>query len=301
MRYKSPKHKLIIILFILIYLTKCSTSQTKCNSLMSNESADACDGHNDHPSDLTVCPTNSDQTRVDRDCHSCKCYSQCLSRGLVLNATKGWFGTHFSPDLTVGSSQYCLWIVTVHPVLDWLSLYWSGPRPTSPSNAAISVTIEKDMRVQCPHSNIQVFDGVPDFVASGLLSKKLGFYCGTDLTKDIELVAYSGFLTVFFERRDSSQVFNASYVRLDCESCHAFADRHCADNQCVCLDYRIGAKCQVNICPNNCSADAGQGTCDQMNGRCVCMPKFGGEDCSQFVDLSTNRLILVDFVQLRSG
>ncbi|CAG2100157.1 unnamed protein product [Medioppia subpectinata] len=286
---------IILSLFILIYSDSCLSFVRKCD----NESNDSVNGCDDSADDRTVDAIDaSDGCRggpnTSRDRH---CYAECLSRGLVLNATKGWFGTHGSQHLTAGSPHYCLWILTTHPNLDASVVYAkantrSNARQTATASPPpISLTIERDMRVECPDANIQVFDGVPEFVASGAHSKKLGFYCGTDLKQDIHLVATSGFLTVFFERHDPHQGFNASYTRLDCQFCPAFKSRECVDNQCVCADNKIGSNCDVNICPNNCSAAENQGTCDAINGRCVCMPLYGEEDCSQYMSAPTNRLI----------
>jgi len=217
---------------------------------------------------------------------------ECLARGLIVDASNGSFGSK-TGYLTSSSQLYCLWIFTAHRTLDASSLHSltrsSNSISTSSSNP-IALTIERNMRVECPDSNIQVFDGVPDFVAPGGLRKKLGYYCGSDLKDDIHLVAHSGFLTVFFERHDPTQGFNASFMRLDCpNSCSSVKNRECVNDSCICSDIYTGSDCDINACPNNCSAEKNQGTCDLMNGRCVCMPKFGGKDCSDHI--TSNRLV----------
>jgi hypothetical protein len=42
-----------------------------------------------------------------------------------------------------------------------------------------------------------------------------------------------------------------------------------------------GLKCEIAVCPSNCSESLGQGSCDKVNNQCLCKEGFGGSDCAR--------------------
>lgn len=47
----------------------------------------------------------------------------------------------------------------------------------------------------------------------------------------------------------------------------------------MCMDGLVGFDCEDVICPNNCSHDKGQGSCDKSYGRCLCGEEWAGPSC----------------------
>ncbi|PHJ16152.1 tenascin isoform x1 [Cystoisospora suis] len=70
----------------------------------------------------------------------------------------------------------------------------------------------------------------------------------------------------------------------------------CVRGECKCRAPWTGADCNVRVCPNMCSGhgthpshlklllpttDCQSGDCDQVTGRCVCHPYYGGDSCAE--------------------
>ncbi|GFW79513.1 multiple epidermal growth factor-like domains protein 8 [Trichonephila clavipes] len=185
------------------------------------------------------------------------CFEKCHPRKVIANAVEGRFG---SPALS-SESQDCLWLLTVHSVLDMQSLL--GPMQST--GAYLQITIHNDINIPCPHNHVYVYDGLPNFVASGHPNVLLGSFCGTNLSHPIVATASSGYLTIHFKRGMLPHGFNASYIRLTQHPPNIIGDcTFCYEHQ----------------CPNNCSSHLNQGFCDTEYQLCLCMKGFGGDDCS---------------------
>ncbi|XP_042899680.1 multiple epidermal growth factor-like domains protein 8 [Parasteatoda tepidariorum] len=246
---------------------KTSIGCQKCN----------CNGHGDNrfgycntTSGICFCLNNT----VGPDCSVCKegyygnpqnngkCFEECHPRKVITNAVEGRFG---SPAMS-SESEDCLWLLTVHSVLDMQSLL--GPMQST--GTYLQVKIHKDINIPCPHNHIYIYDGLPNFVASDHPNTLLGSFCGTNLSHPIVATAASGYLTIHFKRGALAHGFNASYTRLPhLPNC---CDDTNADNNCT--------TCSNQRCPNNCSNSLNQGQCIIQYGICVCNKGYAGEDCS---------------------
>lgn len=130
---------------------------------------------------------------------------------------------------------------------------------------------------------LYIYDGLPDFVSQHSRWDRqnhiVGAFCAKEASYPVTVQATSGFMTVFYEKSDPEQGFNASYEVLQCVS-NVGKNRVCINNKPVCKDRWSGVHCNVPICPSKCSEDEGKGTCDTVYGRCKCAEEFIGEDCS---------------------
>ena len=55
-----------------------------------------------------------------------------------------------------------------------------------------------------------------------------------------------------------------------------------AERQCCESNFRVETSIligDVDVCPNQCNAPAGQGACNVNTGTCKCCPGYGGVDC----------------------
>ncbi|XP_014290004.2 attractin-like protein 1 isoform X1 [Halyomorpha halys] len=104
-----------------------------------------------------------------------------------------------------------------------------------------------------------------------------------------EVVAHSGYALIHFYSDVAYNMsgFNISYRLNSCPS--RLAGRNCSgngvciDGVCTCDAMYTGEACDLLICPNNCSYSNGE--CARDQHRCLCGPKYKGEDCSQVGDL----------------
>lgn len=147
---------------------------------------------------------------------------------------------------------------------------------------------ESQINVTCYNNAIFVYNNVPEF-ATNVMKKKLSSVICRDsnFPKVIE-ESKTGQMTVYFRPSRSNEGFNAVLSVLSCQlgTCvHPFACS--SDNQCVCSPGLQGLKCEIVVCPNNCSESLNQGTCDKYNNRCNCNHGFGGDDCSRLVKTSS--------------
>ncbi|GBM96414.1 Multiple epidermal growth factor-like domains protein 8 [Araneus ventricosus] len=240
-----------------------------------------CNGHGDI--ELEICNSTTGEcfclnNTVGPNCAQCKdgyygnpekngvCFEKCHPRKVITNAVEGRFG---SPAMS-SESQDCLWLLTIHSVLDMQSLL--GPMQST--GAYLQITILNDINIPCPHNHVYVYDGLPNFVASGHPNVLLGAFCGTNLSHPIVATASSGYLTVHFKRDVMPHGFNASYIRLthhppsvETDCCGEDSEKNCS----LCIE---------SSCPNNCSSALNQGHCDNDYNACLCEKGFGGEDCS---------------------
>ncbi|XP_035218074.1 multiple epidermal growth factor-like domains protein 8, partial [Stegodyphus dumicola] len=264
------------------FCEKCSsasygdaTSPSGCQKCNCNGHGDKELGYCNSTTGLCFCLDNT----IGPKCEKCKdghygnprnggeCFEECHPRKVITNAFKGKFG---SPSFSY-PSQDCLWLLTVHSVIDMKSLL--GPMQSTGS--FLQVTIYKDINVPCPHNHIYVYDGLPNFVASGHPNILLGAYCGSNLSEPIIATASSGYLTIHFKRDKLAHGFNASYARVH-KNITSSSQELCNSTLSVSAN---GTSCISASCPNNCSS-SNQGKCVKMYGICVCTNGFGGNDCS---------------------
>lgn len=171
--------------------------------------------------------------------------------------------SHMNSSLT----RECLWII-------------NSQNARTHAIGIIQFTIHNDINVDCQKNSVYVYDGLPDFVSStkGYQSEMLGVYCSDSANYPVTVEANSGYLTVHYKQLDDNEGFNASYVVLTCNNCPG--NRECRAGSCVCRPGFVGIDCDIEICPNNCSAGVRKNVCDKEYGHCVCVPGYGGKDCS---------------------
>lgn len=145
----------------------------------------------------------------------------------------------------------------------------------------IQLTIE-EINVECGEGILYVYEGLPDFVSGRNHSNQqnhiIGAFCASQASYPVTLQA-NGLMTVFYEKSDPGQGFNASYEVLQCHD-NVGHNRICMNNKPVCNEKWRGVHCNIPVCPNKCSEAAGQGRCHTGYGRCICKPGFVGDDCS---------------------
>lgn len=70
-------------------------------------------------------------------------------------------------------------------------------------------------------------------------------------------------MTVHYKQGDPSEGFNATVAVLTCpDKCPR--NRICRQNICLCPEGTTGPDCNDLLCPNNCTADLKQGSCDKV-------------------------------------
>jgi len=274
-----------------------------------------CNGHGDP--EQNFCNPNTGQCFCIHDtegsnCEKCSkgfygdprnnehCYLECSNRALLTSIKSAHFGSKVhSPSHSSSLYFHCLWIFTIFPSLDLIhSSLHIHSNESSKVLDPIFLTIDKNINVECPNNHIEVFDGLLDYLVPSQTGKKLGSFCGKNLASDINLVATSGYLTVYFEKHHLSQGFNASFVRLECpEPCLSYQNRQCINNTCVCKNGFSSPTCTLIGCPNQCYEFKNQGVCDILNGRCQCMVGFAQPDCSHYIGPSPYRLVWTTYFE----
>ncbi|KAK7078722.1 Multiple epidermal growth factor-like domains protein 8 [Halocaridina rubra] len=220
------------------------------------------------------------------NCHKClpgfygdprnggRCFRQCSARNILSKTASGYLGAQ-TAGLEAGTT--CMWIIAPNDSLEPLSLSLSG-------TYVVQVTIE-EINVQCDKGVVYVYDGLPDFISRDAFWDRqnhlVGSFCASRSSYPVTVQAVSGLMTVFFEKSDFSEGFNASYEVLQCRG-DLGNNRACINNKPVCKDKDkwSGVNCDIPVCPNKCSEAEGRGSCSLLYGRCVCARGFVGEDCS---------------------
>ncbi|XP_033641193.1 multiple epidermal growth factor-like domains protein 8 [Asterias rubens] len=204
------------------------------------------------------------------------CSRECDGRMLLTNVDSAALGSSQGDGVMHLSQTYCLWVLTVGDNLTHTAGMTNPP--------SISFTVEGIGGV-CGQDHVYVYDGIPEHLSMSNPASvriELGAFCGEALLDRVSAVAYSGTMTVIFQTyfpdMSDSPGFAASYYIHRCPG-DCEGNRECVVGKCRCSAGYRGELCDIEMCPSNCSADKGQGTCDQDMGVCVCSPPYGGDAC----------------------
>ncbi|XP_043935354.1 multiple epidermal growth factor-like domains protein 8 [Protopterus annectens] len=209
------------------------------------------------------------------------CYSECKGRTVLTNITSSALGSQKVSGTTSLGLSYCVWVLSTSDIMKPCQL------ETCPT---ISLTIQPDINTSCTNNYVYVFDGLPEFLNNGMIQSDrnlIGAFCGSGRKEPVTVEAFSGLLVVYYEANTNESTalngFNATYVTNICQpACEATHD--CQGGKCVCRSPYTGSKCELEPCPNNCSAEKEAGVCNELLGFCVCREGYAGPDCSIFVD-----------------
>ncbi|XP_050786388.1 multiple epidermal growth factor-like domains protein 8 isoform X7 [Gopherus flavomarginatus] len=207
------------------------------------------------------------------------CYRACEGRSLLANLSgSGSLGSRRAGDVP-GDLAHCVWVLSASPGLE--------PCPPAQPCPTISLTLQPDLSTPCMHSYAYAFDGLPAFLDSGEIQADrtlIGAFCGQGRAQPLTVEATSGLLVLYYEANSSeASGFNATFVVHRCRpGCRP--TQECWGGRCVCRGGYAGPHCQLRVCPENCSAHAGQGVCNTSLGLCICGDGFGGADCSVPLD-----------------
>ncbi|XP_074837451.1 multiple epidermal growth factor-like domains protein 8 [Carettochelys insculpta] len=212
------------------------------------------------------------------------CYRACEGRSLLGNLSgSGSLGSRRAGG-AAGDLAYCLWVLSASPGLE--------PCPSAQPCPSISLSLEPDISTPCMHSYGYAFDGLPAFLDGAEVQSDrtlIGAFCGRGRAQPVSVEATSGLLVLYYEANSSeASGFNATFTVHRCQpGCQP--SQECRGGRCVCRAGYAGPHCQLQVCPGDCSAHAGQGLCNMSLGLCVCGEGFGGADCS--VPLDPGKLV----------
>lgn len=191
------------------------------------------------------------------------CYLKCQSRSILEASVMQGIGSFATSDDT----KECMWMLKLNDSIVEGSL--------------IHMEIEENnLNVTCYNNAIYVFNQIPDTPHS-LMQKKLIICDDSNYPKIVE-ESKTGQMTIFFQRGVANEGFNAKIFIYSCQLKSCIDPFICDENNhCVCPHLTTGSKCEIEICPKNCSKSLGQGECDIKNNRCICTENYGGSDCSR--------------------
>lgn len=261
-----------------------------------------CNGHGDHS--LGICDLQTGDCFCKDNtggvnCDTCnpeyygdpkdggKCYFQCESRGILTQVSEQGIGSYKSYKNPWGGPEVreCLWLITPH-----------SKNGSALQDSLIQIDIKKnDINVICGENALYIYDSLPDLTGNTQQTQLLAVVCSPEsLPQTIQ--ARTGHLTVHYKQmvEGYGYGFNALYHVKSCSSGTCVAPHICDEkDHCICPPGFVGAKCEIEICPKNCSALDHRGYCDKSYGRCVCNDGYGGNDCSIKVNsfLHANRKI----------
>ena len=108
----------------------------------------------------------------------------------------------------------------------------------------------------------------PSKICTSLSSKESNFIslwgCKHVLLYLILLNFFNQFTYIIYKGSSSTRGFNGTYHVNTCPS-ECGVNRECIGDKCVCLRGWGGINCETELCPNNCSYNMGQGTCDLVS------------------------------------
>uniref|UniRef100_A0A8C6XX66 Multiple EGF like domains 8 n=1 Tax=Naja naja TaxID=35670 RepID=A0A8C6XX66_NAJNA len=211
------------------------------------------------------------------------CYQECVGRTLLLNlSSSSSLSSQRAGGPLANGLSYCVWVLSTGADI----------QPCRPEQSCPTITLTIQPDTLCMHNYIYVFDGVPDFLDTGLIQLDrtlIGAFCGQSHPRPVTVEAVSGLLVIYYEANTSdASGFNATYLVHRCRpSCHV--NQECQQGHCVCKPGYTGPSCKFQICPGNCSAHAGQGLCNRRLGLCICSHRFAGADCT--IPLEADKII----------
>ncbi|ODN01460.1 putative protein tag-53 [Orchesella cincta] len=219
--------------------------------------------------------------------------SNCLNGDCVNGVCvcrKGWYGP---------SCQYCYGKVRVQGNKGWISegpgnytnnmkCSWLIESPTTESTSPSPIIIHiEEFATECGWDHLYIYDG------DNAHAPLLGVFSGLLVQKNYsvlrlpEVVAKSGFAFLHFYTDVVYNLtgFNITYRTNSCPSLRSnltcSGNGVCIDGVCTCNARYKGDACEIQKCPNNCTNDTNQGTCNMEQHKCDCINGYRGNDCSQ--------------------
>ncbi|XP_078507442.1 multiple epidermal growth factor-like domains protein 8 isoform X2 [Lissotriton helveticus] len=259
----------------------------------------ACNGHGlaslgfcDVDSGVCYCTDNTEGEHCDRCIpgyygdprNEGTCYRECDGRSLLTNISSSALGSLRASGVPGSGLSYCVWVLSTSDTME--------PCDTEMSCPSISLTVQPNITSPCLNHYAYVFDGLPQFLNSGLLQSDrslIAAFCGQGQTGPITVEIMSGLLVVYYEANSTDVAgFNATYTVHRClPGC--YPNQECLNGRCVCKKGYAGPSCAIEICPGDCSIQQGRGACNQSLGLCTCREGFAGADCS--VPLDSGKVI----------
>lgn len=153
-----------------------------------------------------------------------------------------------------------------------------------------------DLNVTCGENAVYVYDSSPDLLDMGSQSALSAVLCSEEAlpsaivesrtgnlshnqNEPIRTPLFaSGQLTVHYKQGLAGEGFSAIYKVLHCGVDCEFP-RRCRNGQCICEDGLGGPRCEIVLCPNNCSYSLNRGVCNRDYGRCICKAGWAGASC----------------------
>ncbi|MBV94679.1 Multiple epidermal growth factor-like domains protein 8, partial [Eschrichtius robustus] len=284
-----------------------ATGSGGCRPCQCNGHGDPRRGHCDNLSGLCFCQDHTEGAH----CQLCSpgyygdpraggsCFRECGGRALLTNVSSVALGSRRVGGLLPpggGAARagpglsYCVWVVSATEVL----------QPCAPGTLCppLTLTFSPDSSTPCTLSYVLAFDGFPRFLDTGVVQSDrslIAAFCGQRRDRPLTVQALSGLLVLHWEANGSSSWgFNASVGSARCGSggpgsCPV--PQECVPQDgaadaglCRCPQGWAGPHCRMALCPENCNAHNGAGTCNQSLGVCICAEGFGGPDCATKLD-----------------
>ncbi|GAB6023337.1 hypothetical protein CHUAL_008138 [Chamberlinius hualienensis] len=259
-----------------------ATSEKGCRKCECNGHGDSEKGYCDVKNGVCFCKDNAEGDHCERCAegyygnpkNGSRCYRRCEPRAVLSDSLSGGLGA------PVGGlkGETCLWIISVTPDLTL---------PNEPTSVSITFDIESDLKVKCGNNYIYVYNGLPHFILPNEKTNigLVAAFCNTRLKGSLAVTVPSGVLTVFYQRDEINEGFNATYIVNVCpEKCGN--EKICKNRECRCSH----GSCDSPRCPNNCmTGTQKRGICNEDYGVCNCFPGYGGADCA--FNITSNDII----------
>ncbi|XP_011762843.2 multiple epidermal growth factor-like domains protein 8 isoform X1 [Macaca nemestrina] len=284
-----------------------ATGSRGCRPCQCNGHGDPRRGHCDNLSGLCFCQDHTEGAH----CQLCSpgyygdpraggsCFRECGGRALLTNVSSVALGSRRVGGLLPpggGAARagpglsYCVWVVSATEEL----------QPCAPGTLCppLTLTFSPDSSTPCTLSYVLAFDGFPRFLDTGVVQSDrslIAAFCGQRRDRPLTVQALSGLLVLHWEANGSSSWgFNASVGSARCGSGGPGScpvpqecvpqDGAAGAGLCRCPQGWAGPHCRMALCPENCNAHTGAGTCNQSLGVCICAEGFGGPDCATKLD-----------------